>query len=294
MRTNKINETPADSPTPNQSEEKPICGIIMPISQIDDCDEQHWLDVKSILNESIQESGYKPRLVSESNDSSIIQKRIVQNIYNDTIVVCDVSCQNPNVMFELGMRLAFDKPTIIIIDDKTPFCFDTNIIEHLRYRRDLRYQDIIEFKKILSKYIKGTIETHKKDPNYSTFLKQFQDIKPKQINSIEGSKEDIILDRLDDIERKLSLTRNEYFHARTIESIRNADINSDRINQIVITGINNFCKERNIKESDLFNNMEAQKDCYNFIIPTLPNNIQKSLSYKRLIQKSIESNVCPF
>jgi hypothetical protein len=34
-------------------------------------------------------------------------------------------------MFELGMRLAFDKPTVIIKDDKTDYMFDTGIIEHV-------------------------------------------------------------------------------------------------------------------------------------------------------------------
>jgi hypothetical protein len=33
--------------------------------------------------------------------------------------LCDVSGKNANVMFELGLRLAFDNPTIIIKDDKT-------------------------------------------------------------------------------------------------------------------------------------------------------------------------------
>ncbi|WP_353118770.1 hypothetical protein [Myroides odoratus] len=55
----------------------------------------------------------------------------MNNIYNDEIVVCDVSSKNPNVMFELGLRLAFDKPTIIIKDEKTGYSFDTGVIEHL-------------------------------------------------------------------------------------------------------------------------------------------------------------------
>lgn len=40
-------------------------------------------------------------------------------------------------MFELGMRLTFDKPTIIIKDNTTDFIFDTGPIEHLQYPKDL-------------------------------------------------------------------------------------------------------------------------------------------------------------
>jgi hypothetical protein len=99
--------------------DKPQCGIIMPISAIEDCPASHWNEVKRILESAILAAGYSPLLVSDANDSGVIQKRIVQNIYDNEIVVCDVSCKNPNVMFELGMRLAFDKPTIIVMDKKT-------------------------------------------------------------------------------------------------------------------------------------------------------------------------------
>ena len=78
----------------------------------------HNANLLRILQEAIADAGYEANLVSDADDSGIIQKRIVQNLYDNDIVVCDVSCKNPNVMFELGMRLAFDKPTIIIIDDK--------------------------------------------------------------------------------------------------------------------------------------------------------------------------------
>lgn len=75
-------------------------------------------------------------------------------MYENPIVVCDVSGKNPNVMFELGIRLAFDKPTIIIKDDKTSYSFDTSPIEHLEYPRDLRYNRIEDFKSKLTDKIK--------------------------------------------------------------------------------------------------------------------------------------------
>ena len=100
-------------------EKKTICGIVMPISGIDGCGESHWKDVMSIIKESIDNADFESNLVSNADDIGIIQKRIIQNLYENPIVVCDVSGKNPNVMFELGIRLAFDKPTIIIKDDKT-------------------------------------------------------------------------------------------------------------------------------------------------------------------------------
>jgi len=90
------------------------CGIIMPISSIDGCTESHWSDVMEIISTCVQEADFEANIVSNADDVGVIHKRIVQNLYDNPIVICDVSCRNPNVMFELGMRLAFDKPTIII------------------------------------------------------------------------------------------------------------------------------------------------------------------------------------
>lgn len=159
------------------------CGIVMPISTIDSCTEEHWRDVRLILSEAIEDAGFAPQLVSDADDVGIIQKRIIQNLYENPIVVCDVSAKNPNVMFELGMRLAFDRPTIIVKDDKTSYSFDTSPVEHLAYPRDLRFSKIVEFKESLAEKIKGTYEKSKADPSYTTFLKHFGTFKVAELKT---------------------------------------------------------------------------------------------------------------
>ena len=151
------------------------CGVVMPISAIDGCSTEHWVEVKSILTEaveSIREPQFIARLVSDADEVGVIQKRIVQNVYNSDILVCDVSGKNPNVMFELGMRLAFDKPVVIVKDDKTEYSFDTGIIEHLTYPRDLRFGRIVDFKASLSVKLGSTYAASIK-PDHSPFLKNF-------------------------------------------------------------------------------------------------------------------------
>lgn len=113
-----------------------ICGVVMPISAIDGLSEAHWADVLGMISEAASKAGFIANLVSNADDVGVIQKRIIQNLYDNAIVVCDVSGKNPNVMFELGMRLAFNKPTIIVKDDKTSYSFDTSPIEHVSYPRE--------------------------------------------------------------------------------------------------------------------------------------------------------------
>lgn len=186
---------------------KDVCGIVMPISAMGTYTADHWSDVMDIIEESAKEAGFSPTLVSEGQDIGIIHERIITNLYDNPIVVCDVSGKNPNVMFELGLRLAFDKPTIVIKDDDTSYSFDTSPIEHLTYPRDLRYQKIEEFKKKLADKIVATHRKATTDPaNYTTFLKHFGQFKVAKLESMELSKEDYIVATLRRISERLDWT----------------------------------------------------------------------------------------
>lgn len=178
-----------------------VCGIVMPISSIDGCAETHWSEVLNIINEAVDDAGFEGNLVSNADEVGIIHKRIIQNLYDNPIVVCDVSCKNPNVMFELGLRLAFDKPTIIIKDDKTSYSFDTSAIEHLEYPRDLRFSQIVEFKQKLSAKIQATFNKSTTDENYTTFLKHFGEFKVAKIDQKEVSGQEYILEELKNLRR---------------------------------------------------------------------------------------------
>ncbi|HBX5531487.1 RNA helicase [Klebsiella pneumoniae] len=182
-------------------DQRPVCGIIMPIADTDGYPKGHWQHVYAILSEAANAAGFKPNLVSFDSDVGVIQKRIVQNIYSNPIVICDISSRNPNVMLELGMRLAFDKPVIIVKDIKTDISFDISPIEHLRYPDDLRYKIINEFKSTLSYKL---VETHKKsirNPDYTTFLKHYGTFEIVKIQQKEVSEARYILSELEEIKK---------------------------------------------------------------------------------------------
>ena len=61
-----------------QQQIKPTCGIIMPISGMPNYPEDHWLDVRSILDDAITTAGFIPNLVSSANEVAVIQRTIVQ------------------------------------------------------------------------------------------------------------------------------------------------------------------------------------------------------------------------
>lgn len=182
----------------------PECGIIMPIAKIGSCDEQHWQEVKDILFEVIEKTGLEPVPVWINSESDIIQNKIISNLYSQPIAICDVSCKNPNVMFELGIRLAFNKPTIVIKDDLTNYSFDTSPIEHLLYPQDLRYSAIVKFKEDLEKRIKNLYEQTKDNKSYKTFLSNFGEIVPSEIDEKQVPATKFIMEQIEDIKRMIN------------------------------------------------------------------------------------------
>lgn len=204
-------ETTFELGLPKKITELPICGIVMPIASMgNEYTENHWKDVFNIIKEAAKTAGYNAQLVSHSDSVGVIHNDIVQNLYQNEIVVCDVSGKNPNVMFELGMRLTFDKPTIIIKDDYTNYSFDISSIRHEEYPRDLRYNLIQDFKEKLAKRIKETVLAYK-DNNYTTFLKHFKNlqIKAPELETKEVSINEVVLNKLDIITKRLSRIEND-------------------------------------------------------------------------------------
>src|ERR1035437_3855485 len=184
------------------------CGVIMPISSIGDYPESHWADVLEIIRDAVADAGLEASLVSYADETTVIPKTIVQNLYDNRVVVCDVSGKNPNVMFELGLRLAFDKPTIIMKDSATSFSFDTGTIEHLPYPRDLRFAKIVEFKAKLTAKITATLQAAK-DPDYSTFLKHFGKFTDAKLEEKEVSEQEYVIQELQEIRQLLNALRQQ-------------------------------------------------------------------------------------
>lgn len=163
--------------------EKPICGIIMPISK---CDEEHspthWEKVKDILSEAINEAGCKPQPVWEGSSHDIIQAKILQNIYDNPVVVCDLSTRNPNVMLEIGMRLTTKKPTLLVAEEGTTLPFDTAIIHTEFYNPRLEYRTTQRFIQTLKNQISEKLDAYEKG-EYRPYLEafEFETVQPSRI-----------------------------------------------------------------------------------------------------------------
>ncbi len=285
---------PSD-PAPIESSKPLTVGIVMPISPIEDCSADHWIEVKTIIGEAIQsinEYECEFKIVSENDAVGLIHQNIVQGLYNSDVVVCDVSCKNANVMFELGMRLAFDKPTIIIKDDHTSYSFDTSGIEHIEYPRDLRFSKIVAFKESLANKIRLTYEYSQLHPDHSPFLKafgQFTSITPSQ-NQIPA--EQYIVETLKGLSNDLSVLKRKMNQLPSNEfktEPKNSSVSFNEVNRAIEIYIKDFLLRTTMPDISL-------KDIVDYVHRNLME-IQgiafakvfvKDMVIKRLTQEKIE------
>jgi hypothetical protein len=155
-------------------------------------------------------------------------------------------------MFELGMRLAFDKPAIIIKDDKTGYSFDTGVIEHLPYPRDLHYYSILEFKDKLATKITATHKAATTDPKYTTFLKHFGEYTVKGLESTEVGGSEFVLKAIEELRDELALTRR-----RTLRSESSITTSTKELVEVTGFFIDQFRRDKRISRVKLIESSDA-------------------------------------
>ena len=188
------------------------CGYIAPISEIAGLRPEYWNKLKNIIEEVINDLNIEFekdkkkinfRMVSDNKESNIIQESIIKSLYYDEITVCNISYNNANVLFELGVRIAFNKPVIIIFDGIEKCPFDISGIRYITYDRNLDYYEIITFKNILKDRIREDLKNKEEINPYLRALANefFFRITPNEVEVNEAQK--IILEKLNKIEKQL-------------------------------------------------------------------------------------------
>lgn len=159
--------------------DRAICGVAMAIPGLrGKAEEARIKRIRKIIFEAIRTAGLEPRPIWETK-TNLIHPDIVSNLQANPMLVCDISGNNPNVMLELGMRLAFDKPVVIVKDDGSDFLFDVNVIKHVQYPKSLERRGLEEFKANLAEQIVNNLKNP--EPSYLTMLSLI----PKEVRQVE-------------------------------------------------------------------------------------------------------------
>ena len=91
------------------------CFVMMPISDQGNYERGHFDKVyEQIFKPAIEAAGYEPYRVDENKISSSIIEKIFKAIIECDMALCDLSNRNPNVLYELGIRQAYNKPVVLV------------------------------------------------------------------------------------------------------------------------------------------------------------------------------------
>lgn len=135
------------------------CFIIMPIADCDGYEKGHFSKVyEDIFKPACLGASFKPVRADEVKQTNLIHLDILQKLIDSPMAICDLSSRNPNVLFELGLRQAFDKPTVLVQEIGTPKIFDIAPLRYTEYRKELKYREVLEDQESLSEVILATKE----------------------------------------------------------------------------------------------------------------------------------------
>lgn len=157
MSERNIKQSKSDPEVQNNKK----CFIIMPISTPDGYSENHFKQVyDTIIAPAVRKAGYEPYRVDDDRICDSIIDKILHNLVECEMAVCDLSSRNPNVMYELGIRQAYGKKVVLIQDEKSQPIFDVSAINTVFYNSRRIYEDVIASQNNISEAI---ISTAKED-----------------------------------------------------------------------------------------------------------------------------------
>lgn len=190
-------------------EEKKKCFVIMPISDVDGYDKGHFTRVyEHLIRPAVENAGYEPVRADDTSKANFIVVDILQQILACDIAICDLSSRNPNVFYELGVRQAFNKKTVLICDEKTSKPFDTSGIRTLPYSASLRVDEVKRSIPILTKCIEETISPTNKDVNSLIELLSIEKpaTLPEKVTLTQDSS--VILNAINELNKKINFNNH--------------------------------------------------------------------------------------
>ncbi|BEO84736.1 hypothetical protein SMETW2_09860 [Serratia marcescens] len=169
------------------------CFIIMPIADASGYDSGHFSRVYNhLIRPACEAAGFKPIRADDVSSSHFIVVDILKKIVESDLAICDLSGRNPNVLYELGLRQAFNKKTVLIKDNKTENIFDVQGFRYAQYDSTLRIDNV---KNEILKISMALTETYEANSDINSIVQLLQ-IEPARIdNKTELNEGDTVLFR---------------------------------------------------------------------------------------------------
>jgi len=150
-----------------------VCFVIMPfVEKTGQYSPGFFTEVlNTLIIPAARESGFEVKTANRQG-TEMIHSTIVNEILDADMCVCDLTEHNPNVLFELGMRLRHDKPVALIQAEGTARVFDVdNVLRVLPYKKELWRTTIQKDVPELTAHIRATWENRETNESYFKILR---------------------------------------------------------------------------------------------------------------------------
>lgn len=169
------------------------CFVIMPIADCDGYEKGHFAHVyDDIIKPAIDKTEFTAIRADEVKETNFIHLDILKKLIDAPIAVCDLSTRNPNVLFELGIRQAFDKPVVLIQEKGTPKIFDIAPLRYLEYSEGMKYHEVLESQKSLQEAIEATKAAEGDSGNINSIVKLMALSSPAIIPNLDNSNKEVL------------------------------------------------------------------------------------------------------
>jgi hypothetical protein len=172
-------------------DDRPQCFVVMPISDPDEYDVGHFKHVfEDIFVPACAIAGFRAFRADQVQETNLIHLDVLQRLVDSPMVLCDLSSRNPNVLFELGLRQAFDKPTTLVQEVGTPKIFDIVPLRLTEYRRACTYHEVLEDQQRIALAIKTTQEATKASTGVNSIVKILSLTRPATLPELQKANQD--------------------------------------------------------------------------------------------------------
>jgi hypothetical protein len=128
--------------------------------------------LRSLITPAAVDAGFKVETANRQG-TDVIQSTIVNELLEADLVIADLTDHNPNVLFELGLRMAAEKPVALIKAAGTGRVFDVdNMLRVHEYQPHLWRSTVETDLPELTKHIRATWENRNRDQSYMKILRR--------------------------------------------------------------------------------------------------------------------------
>ncbi|QNM98826.1 hypothetical protein [Chitinimonas koreensis] len=252
------------------SEVKPMpndCFVIMPIADHDGYDKGHFTKVyEDIFKPACISAGFTAVRADDVGQTNLIHLDILQKLIDSPMAICDLSAKNPNVLFELGLRQAFDKPTVLVQESGSSKIFDIAPLRYTEYRRELRYREVLEDQRSISEALKATKDATDRGEGINSIVRILSLSKPASLKEVG---DDDYAGLLQLVRAEMSAMRSDFRRAMYMLERDRGDVHlsSNRIKSIrsIIREVEMLLSSDGPKEVALEQIARAQKRIANML-----------------------------